>query len=141
MTIVNPLVSSNLVVQTSVTTTGPEQKQNDLRAEQIVRATVIEGGLDRAQLELKNQKFWIQSDKELQTGQQLKLQVLTTHPKLTFKLLPAPLETQLVALLPLLTKPFNWKSLLQQTQQKNSTHSEPMKQVLSQLSTFLRPTA
>ncbi len=141
MTIVNPLVSSNLVVQTSVTTTGPEARQNDLRTEQIVRATVIEGGLDRAQLELKNQKFWIQSDKELQTGQQLKLQVLTTHPKLTFKLLPAPLETQLVTLLPLLTKPFNWKSLLQQAQQKNSSHSEPMKQVLSRLSTFLRPTA
>jgi hypothetical protein len=139
MTIVNPLTSSNLVVQATATPTRPEERQNDLRVEQIVRATVVEGGLDRATLELKHQRFSIQTDQELQTGQQLKLQVMTTHPKLSFKLLALPMETRLNTLLPLLAKPFDWNGLLQQIQQGTGPHSGSMKQVITQLSALLRP--
>ncbi len=139
MTILNPLASSNLVVQATVTPARPEERQNDLRVDQIVRATVVEGGLDRTMLELKHQRFWIKADRELQTGQQLELQVLTTHPKLSFKLLAASLDTRLAALLPLLVKPYNWSGLLQQIQQGSTQHSEPMQQVLTQIAAFLRP--
>ncbi len=139
MTIVNPLTSSNLVVQSAVTTARPEERQNNLRIEQIVRATVVEGGLDRVLLEMKHQKFWVQSEQKLQTGQQLELQVLTTHPKISFKLLTPPLENRLTTLLPLLAKPFNWNGLLQQIQQGITPQSEPMKLVLAQLSVLLRP--
>ncbi len=139
MTIVNPLVSSHVVIQATTTATRPEERQNDLRVEQIVRATVVEGGLDKALLDLKGQKVLIQSEQELQTGQKLQLQVLTTHPKLSFKLLATPLESHLASLLPLLAKPFNWDSLTQQVQQGMKPQSEPMKQTLEKLSTFLRP--
>jgi len=140
MTIVNPLASSNLVAQATLTAARPEERQNDLRVEQIVRATVVEGGLDRAMLEFKNQRLWIQTDQELQTGQKLELQVLTTHPKLSFKLLAVPLEARLGTLFPLFAKPFNWNGLLQQIQQEGPPQTKAMKQVLTQLAAFIRPT-
>lgn len=138
MAIVNPLASSNVVIQAATTVTRPEERQNDLRIEQIVRATVVEGGLDKALLDLKGRRILIQSEQELQTGQKLQLQVLTTYPKLSFKLLAAPLEERLALLLPLLAKPFNWDSLTQQVQQGTNPQSEAMKQTLEKLSTFLR---
>lgn len=111
-----------------MTTGRPEEKQNNLRVEQIVRATVVEGGLDRAMLELRHQRFNIQTGQELQTGQQLELQVLTTHPKLSFKILTIPFESRLVTLLPLLAKSFDWNGLLQQIQQGTVMRPESAKQ-------------
>lgn len=153
MTIVNPLASANLVVQSALATIRPEERHSDLRIEQIIRATVVEGGLDRAMLELNHQRFRIQSEQELKTGQQLELQVLTTHPKLTFKVLAVPVEARLAALLPLLAKPFDWHGLIKQFQKSTvsppdltaqvrtvaAAQPEALRQVVDQLAILLRP--
>lgn len=141
MTIVNPLASSNLVVQANMATGRPEERQLDLRVEQIVQATVVEGGLDKATLELNQQRFPVQTDRQLQTGQQLKLQVLTITPDLSFKLLAESVEQRLAALLPLMTRSFDWHGLLTQLKQGAPMRSQPLQQAIEQLSQILRPPA
>ncbi len=141
MTIVNPLVTTNLLVQASSTTGRPEERQNNLRIEQIVQATVVEGGLDRALLELKHQRIQIQTEQELQTGQQLELQVLETHPRLAFKIINSSFDSRFASLLPLLAKPFDWGSLLSHIQQKVPSESGLSKVLGRQLAPLLRPVA
>ncbi len=145
MTLVNPIATPNPVVQTgNVQLTTPEERQVDLRLEQIVRATVVEGGLDRALLEMNHRHYRAQSDLELQTGQKLTLQVLQTHPKLEFRVLQDPLGGRLSQLLPLLTKSYDWSGLVGQLQQQApQTPQAPlpaaMAEVYSRLQQLLQP--
>jgi hypothetical protein len=142
MSIVNPLTSANLFVQppaTQVTTT--EERQLDLRLEQMVRATVVDGGLDKPLLELNHRHYRAQSDIELQVGQKLTLQVLQTHPTLELRVINDPLGGRLSQLLPLMTQAYDWTKLLdglrQHPQQQNLPAATP--QIYQQLQQLLQP--
>jgi hypothetical protein len=139
---VNPNLPANLFIQsTTQPVNSAELRQLDLRIDQIIRATVVEGGLDKAILEMNHQHFRAQSEKELQVGQQLKLQVLQTQPRLEFKVLNEPVNDRLAQLLPLLTRPYNWGELLSLLQQptEQQGQSQPFTQVYSQLQQLLVP--
>ncbi len=113
MPIVTPHIPVNLFVQpTSQPLQTSELRQLDLRLEQIVRATVVEGGLDKAVLEMNHRQYRAEADKQLQVGQQLKLQVMQVQPRLEFRVLNDPLADRLAALLPLLTRSYDWARLL-----------------------------
>jgi hypothetical protein len=137
MTIVNPLSASNMVVHVPDQAPRPDRSLTDLRVDQVIRATVAEGGMDKATLEMNQKQFQIQTDQPLKTGQQLSLQVLTTQPRLSFKILPAPLESRLTALLPLLAKAYDWNSLLQQ--QGERLQSPAVGEALEQLASLMKP--
>jgi len=142
MTIVNPITTSTLVPQAQPTPTQTsEERQIDLRPEQIIRATVVEGGLDKTLLEMNHQHFRAQSEVELQAGQKLTLQVLQTHPRLEFRVLNNPLDGKLSQLLPLLTRSYDWAQLLKTMQQQSQPGQLPsaMTQVFSQLQALLQP--
>ncbi len=143
MTIVNPNLPANLFIHNSTSPVHtPEERQLDLRLEQVIRATVVEGGLDRALLEMNHQQFRAQTEHELQVGQQLTLQVLQTHPRMQFKVLNDPLNDRLSQLLPLLTRAYDWGHLVNQLRQTPSQNvlSQAAYQVLSQLQKMLDPT-
>jgi hypothetical protein len=138
MSIVNPLAAANAIVQpTSTPVQSPEERQVDLRLEQMVRATVVEGGLDRALLEMNHRHYRAQSDIELQVGQKLTLQVLQTHPTLELRVIHDPLAGRLSQLLPLLSQPYDWSKLLdilqQQSPQKLPANTPQVYQQLQQL--------
>jgi len=137
MTIVNPLSASNMVVHVPEQASRPDRSLTDLRVDQVIRATVTEGGMDKATLEMHQKQFPIQTDQPLKMGQQLDLQVLTTQPRLSFKILSSPLESRLTALLPLLAKTYNWSSLLQQ--QGERLQSAAVSQALDQLGSLVKP--
>ena len=142
MTVINPNLPANLFVQS---TTQPvnhsELNQLDLRLDQVVRATVVEGGLDKAILELNHQYYRAQTEKELQVGQQLKLQVSQLQPRLEFRVLNDSLNNRLAQLLPLLTRPYDWGKLLSRLQQvpDQSGQVRTLPQVYSQLQQLLAP--
>ncbi|MCK4623396.1 MAG: hypothetical protein KAT62_14430 [Desulfuromonadales bacterium] len=141
MTIVNPTVPPTPIIQTTANPVATsEERQVDLRLEQIVRATVVEGGLDRALLEMSHRYFRAQSDIELQVGQKLTLQVLQTHPSLEFRVLNDPFFDRLSQLLPLLTRPYDWAQLLGQLQQQPTASGLPQAtaQVYQQLQQLLQ---
>lgn len=144
MSIVNPLVSPNpsVAVQSSTSPVATtEERQLDLRLEQMVRATVVEGGLDRALLEMNHRHYRAQSDIELQVGQKLTLQVLQTHPTLELRVLNDPLGGRLSQLLPLLMQPYDWTKLLDGLRQQPQPQNLPTAttQVYQQLQQLLQP--
>ncbi len=94
--------------------------------------------MDKALLELNDQNYRAQSEKELQVGQQLRLQVLQIQPRLEFRVLPEMTGNRLVNLLPLLTHPYNWSELTGQLQ-RNQNQEQTLPNVLSQLQHLLNP--
>lgn len=142
MSILNPISPANLFVQNQTSSVAStEERQVDLRLEQMVRATVVEGGLDRALLEMNHRQYRAQSDIELQVGQKLTLQVLQTHPLLELKIINDPLAGRLSQLLPLLTQPYDWVGLLDRLSQQSQQQNVPLTttQVYQQLSQLLQP--
>ncbi len=115
MTIVNPNIPVNLFVS-HLTDAGhrPEDRQLGLRVDQVVQATVVDGGLDKL-LEFNQQYFKLDTDAELKVGQNLLLQVLQTDPHIEFKVLPRGLDERLVQLLPLLTRAYDWQGVVDQS--------------------------
>ena len=142
MSILNPISSANLFVQTQPNPAATsEEQQIGLRLEQMVRATVVEGGLDRALLEMNQRQYRAQSAIELQVGQKLTLQVLQTHPQLELRVINDPLGGRLSQLLPLLTQSYDWSRLLDLLQQNPQQQNLPQStnQVYKQLQQLLQP--
>lgn len=142
MTIINPNLPANLFVQpTSQPLSTSDLRQLDLRLEQVVRATVVESGLERTILEMNHQQYRAEADRELQVGQQLRLQVLQTQPQLEFRVLNDPLNDRLAALLPLLTRPYDWGQLIDQVRHSmpKDHYSTALGEVLYQLQQVLSP--
>lgn len=126
-----------MVVHVPEQASRPDRSLTDLRVDQVIRATVTEGGMDKATLEMNQKSFQIETDQPLKTGQQLSLQVLSTQPRLSFKVLSSPLESRLTALLPLLAKTYDWDSLLQQ--QGERLQSPDVSRALEQLDSLVKP--
>lgn len=142
MTVVTTNLPANLFIQsTSQPVNTSELRHLDLRLDQVVQATVVEGGLDKAILEMNHQFYRAQTDKELQVGQQLRLQVLQTQPKLEFRVLNDPLKDRLAQLLPLLTRAYDWGQLISRLQQSlgQSHQGRTLSNVYSQLQQLLAP--
>ena len=59
----------------------------ELKAYQIVRASVVNGGLDRAELELGRQRFTAVTRVPLSTGQSIQAEVVRTSPFIELRLL------------------------------------------------------
>lgn len=142
MNIVKPNLPVNLFIQPSSQSVFPvEIRQLELRLNQVVLASVIEGGMDKALLELNGQNYRAQSEKELLAGQQLKLQVKQLQPHLEFRVLEAVSSNRLITLLPLLTHPFNWSDLASRLQQHQTQSIPPQaySNLFSQLQQLLSP--
>ncbi len=142
MTIINPNLPANLFIQgLNHPVNTPEERQLDLRLDQMVRATVVEGGLGRTILEMNHQYFRAQTDQELQVGQKLMLQVLKTHPIPEFKVLNDPLSDRLGQLMPLLTRSYNWSRLVKQMQHQpnQAVSSQSLSEVFNRLQQLLAP--
>lgn len=142
MNIVNPNLPVNLFIQpSSQSVLSVDLRQLELRLDQVVLARVIEGGMGKALLELNDQNYRAQSEKELQAGQQLRLQVMQIQPRLEFRVLPEMTSNRLVNLLPLLTHPYNWSELTGQLQRNPNQdgQAQTLPNVLSQLQQLLNP--
>ncbi len=103
-------------------------------------AQVVQGEAGQLLLEMQQQQFLARSERELQVGQPLRLQVLKTEPQLEFRVLSDPVKERLPRLLPLLTRPYDWGQWvgrLRHQVQRNVLPAEP--QLYQQLDQLLRP--
>lgn len=64
-----------------------EGRHLDLQVNQIIRATVTEGGLNNVELDLNRLRFRAFSKTPLTPGQRINLQVVKTHPQIELKIL------------------------------------------------------
>ncbi|MDO3378019.1 hypothetical protein [Geoalkalibacter halelectricus] len=97
MNIVPPVTMPNLVVQapSQPALLTREERQQDLLMHQMVRATVQEGGQEKALLQFGERKLWVESRVPLRAGERLSLQVIETHPTLKLRILDTGLLERL----------------------------------------------
>ncbi|MDY6849461.1 MAG: hypothetical protein SV239_10135 [Thermodesulfobacteriota bacterium] len=97
MNIVPPVSLPQIVVHPASQPThlSGEERRNDLLMHQMIRATVQEGGQEKALLQFGDRTLWVQSRVALRAGEQLNLQVVETHPELKLKILDSGLLERL----------------------------------------------
>ena len=88
-----------------------ESREQQLRIDQIVRATVSEGGHERVWLNIGQQRFLAETGVPLQTGANLTLQVSQTTPRLEFMVVSDPLGDRIMHTLHLLKDSWSFKEL------------------------------
>jgi len=81
MNVINPSAAIVPINATADNFQSREERQYQLPLNQIVRATVSEGGFDRAMLEMANRRIPVETKVPLQTGQKLDLLVVTTQAR------------------------------------------------------------
>ena len=105
MNIIPPMSPVPFAVQPVVSASSMhEQRQYDLHPNQMIRATVAEGGADRALLDLGHQQVLAETKIPLQKGQKLNLVVLETSPQLILQIVEDKLASRLMRSLHLLAE-------------------------------------
>ncbi len=139
----NSIFPGNLFISTATLPVNVvEGLKCELNTGQMVRATVIEAGLNGAILEVNRQRYLAQGEQELRVGQKLNLQVLQTQPQLEFKVLSDSLNDRLSQALPLLARSFDWSQLVGQLRQQlgQSPQLQSAEKVYNQLQQIFNPT-
>lgn len=125
MTLINPSPPILPVASAAALVVHREGREQDLRPEQVVRASVAEGGQEKVLLDMGHQRVWAESRVPLRTGQSLNLQVLQTAPRLELRLLDTPLNERIGHGLHLLSGKFDLLSLLTQLSQGRAALPAP----------------
>lgn len=96
----------------AVTPVSREERQHDLLLHQMIRATVEEGGQEKALLNFGERKLWVETGTPLRTGDTVNLQVVENDNRLGFRLIPPNLLERLGQSLHLLDKQLDPMALL-----------------------------
>lgn len=115
MNIVPPITMPTTTVQavSQPVLLSREERQQDLLLHQMIRASVEEGGQDKALLHFGDRKLWVESRVPLRSGDQLNLQVIETQPQLKLRILDSGLLERLGRSLHLLGHRLDVSSLAQ----------------------------
>lgn len=125
MPLINPSPPILPVSSAAALVVNREGREQDLRPEQVVRASVAEGGQEKVLLDMGHRRVWAESRVPLRTGQTLNLQVLQTAPRLELRLLDTPLNERIGHALHLLNGKFDVLSLLTQLSQGRAALPAP----------------
>lgn len=93
--VISPVIAINPVASATADNASREERQQDLRLHQIVRATVAEGGQERVTLEFGQRRFLAETELSLKPGQKLELMVVATAPRLELRVIEDQLGTRL----------------------------------------------
>ena len=121
----------------SVSPVTPIQKsadavQHSLQLYQIVQATIADKGDGRVLLDMRGQQMWAQTKAEVQTGQQLNLQVVSTEPRLQLQIVPKGAEKHLLPLMHLFgAQPQLGTKLQQMSQALDAKATQPQLEQLA----------
>ena len=91
--------------------TPRESLEQQLRIDQVIRATVTEGGDERVRLNIGRQTFLAETEIPLRTGLALDLLVIKTEPRLELQILSDPLGNRIRQNLHLLEIPWSLEGL------------------------------
>lgn len=112
VTIINPIQPNIQPVPVQAGFTPRESLEQQLRIDQVVRATVSEGGEERVWLNIGRQRFLAETEIPLRTGVGLTLMVSKTAPRLEFKVVNDPLGSLLRQNLHLLELPWSLEGVV-----------------------------
>jgi hypothetical protein len=110
-----PAVTISFAPQAVASQHGTNEGQSlNLKAHEIVQATVVQGGMDTVELELNRYRFTAHTRIPLRTGQRLQLQVQDTSPHVELKILNQALLENLFQRLHLFGEKLDLAARLQQ---------------------------
>lgn len=110
-----PIITLNFAPPTSTTSHCKQESQSlNLRPYQIVRATVLEGGMNTVELELGRLRLNAQTQIPLKGGQKLHLLVQNTSPNIELKILNEALLENIFQRIQYIGKEFDLASFLSQ---------------------------
>ena len=104
----------------------------DLRPNQVVQATVVQGGLDKAELELGRHRFSALTKVPLTTGQNIKAQVVATQPHIELRLMDQGALMRMFAGLSRLRESFDLGQVLSRAALSRAFEGQPWGQSLRQ---------
>jgi hypothetical protein len=105
-----------------------ETRHLDLKPYEVVRATVVEGGMHKVELEMSRQRLSAQTKVPLKAGQKLQLQVVSTFPHLELRILNQTLTKHLMRTLHLFGRNFDPASLAASVGKDGGTSLEGLPQ-------------
>lgn len=111
MTTITPIQPNTQPIPVQPGFTPRESLEQQLRIDQVVRATVSEGGDERVRLNIGKQQFLAETEIPLRSGLGLTLLVTKTTPRLEFKIFNDPLGERLRQNLHLLETPWSLDGL------------------------------
>jgi len=120
MTLINPLAAANTLIPAAATINLRENREQNLRNDQVIRATVAEGGMERALLQLGQRKFWVETETPLATGQKLALQIFEESGEIELRILSTSLSDRVRHVLHLAGRQFDLLPLLQELTDHNN---------------------
>ncbi|PLX84346.1 MAG: hypothetical protein C0617_08170 [Desulfuromonas sp.] len=95
MSLINSVIPAPPAAVGASASVSREARQQHLRIDQMVRATVAEGGQGQVLLQLGKRKFSARTELALQTGQKLDLMVVSLEPRLEFRVIEDLLSKRL----------------------------------------------
>ncbi len=114
-----PIITLNFAPPTSTTSHCKQESQSlNLGPYQIVRATVLEGGMNTIELELNRLRLNAQTQIPLKGGQRLQLQVQNTSPYIELKILNQDLLENIFKRIQSIGEKFDLASFLSQLRSK-----------------------
>lgn len=139
MSIINPMLTVRPVATPAQAAKPTEGRHYDLRAGQLVNATVAEGGHSEVLLDLDRQRLRAQTQLPLQTGQKLRLLVVENGPQLRLRLFQDNLLERLTHTVHLLEGKYDLGSALQQLANGQPADKSRQETPLSRLLDFFAP--
>ncbi len=113
MSLINPVTPPTPLTALNPMAAEPnESRRQELRADQIVQASVVEGGMERVLLELAGHRLRAETRLPLQAGQKLTLQVVRTSPQVELRVVENLLLERLGHAIHLLGEPRSLAALL-----------------------------
>lgn len=95
MSLINPMAASTAVTNTATQVLSRDIRNQNLRPDQVITATVEEGGLERALLNLQGRKQWVETEIPLAAGQKITLEPIEGSSGRQLLLRPAQLDDYL----------------------------------------------
>lgn len=139
MSIINPMLTVRPVATPAQAATPTEGRHYDLRAGQLVNATVAEGGHSEVLLDLDRQRLRAQTQLPLQTGQKLRLLVVENGPQLRLRLFQDTLLERLTHTMHLLEGKYDLGGALQQLASGQQAGKSRQETALTRLLDFFAP--
>lgn len=137
MSIINPMLTVRPVSTQAQAAAPAEGRHYDLRAGQLVNATVAEGGHSEVLLDLNQQRLRAQTRIPLHTGQKLRLQVVESGPQPQLRILQNNVLERLSHAIHLLEGKFDLAGVLQQLAGRQSAGQPQQKADQAKLLDFL----
>ncbi|RMF44517.1 MAG: hypothetical protein D6751_08935 [Deltaproteobacteria bacterium] len=106
MSLINPMAATTAVQSNPSQVVNRETRNQNLRPDQVIQATVEEGGLERVLINLHGRRQWVETEIPLATGQKLSIHLVESDKGPVLQLQPVQLDAYIRRMIHLVGQSF-----------------------------------